>query len=398
MTQVLFIGNYFPEPIRDALLSGSRGGLVFSNDIFERNVIRALALAEGVSLKAVTVPGVGSFPKDNCRLFTPQVREVREGIERIGVGSCNLWPFFVFSRRMHLQRVLTRVLRTYAGTHLEILLCAPAYYALQALNTAMRRTRPDARVTVLLPDIPVIMDEMAGSGGLRGRLLRRISMRSMALLQSYRRYILLTEGMRDFVPPDSDVLVMEGIVNDRALADSPYQEASVIAYTGVVDRQFGLDVLLDAFEKLSGAELRICGSGPMAAELGQYAAAHPAVRYYGLVTPEEAAEIRCGARVLVNPRTSAGRYTRYSFPSKTLEYLASGKTVVANMLPGIPEEYREYLVVPEREDAESLAVALERALRLSPEETAARAKRTRAFVLGKTARAQGRKILDFLVK
>ncbi len=51
-----------------------------------------------------------------------------------------------------------------------------------------------------------------------------------------------------------------------------------------------------------------------------------------------------------------------------------------------------------KEDAESLAVALESALRLSPEETTARAKRTRAFVLGKTARAQGRKILDFLVK
>ena len=173
----------------------------------------------------------------------------------------------------------------------------------------------------------------------------------------------------------------------------------VIAYTGVVDRQFGLGQLVDAFQllKTPGAELLIAGSGPMEPELREFARKHPAFHYYGGVTPQKAAEIRAGASVVVNPRTSEMRFTRYSFPSKTLEYLVSGKTVVAHMLPGIPEEYRPYLIVPEREEADALAAALDTALALSPEAVAERAEAARNFVRQyKTCRPQGDRILAFL--
>ena len=45
----------------------------------------------------------------------------------------------------------------------------------------------------------------------------------------------------------------------------------------------------------------------------------------------------------MNPRSADAEYTKYSFPSKTIEYLATGVPVVMNRLPGIPEEY-EYFV------------------------------------------------------
>ena len=95
----------------------------------------------------------------------------------------------------------------------------------------------------------------------------------------------------------------------------------------------------------------------MAGEWIAASAEDPRICYFGAVSPEEAARIRMRASVLVNPRTSEGRYTRYSFPSKTLEYLLGGRPVVAYLLPGIPEEYRSYLIVPSREDADALASA-----------------------------------------
>ena len=38
----------------------------------------------------------------------------------------------------------------------------------------------------------------------------------------------------------------------------------------------------------------------------------------------------------VNPRQNNEEFTKYSFPSKTMEYLASGVPVVAYKLDGIP--------------------------------------------------------------
>ncbi|MGL5011509.1 MAG: glycosyltransferase, partial [Paracoccaceae bacterium] len=65
------------------------------------------------------------------------------------------------------------------------------------------------------------------------------------------------------------------------------------------------------------------------------------------------------AHVMINPRRPEGAFTRYSFPSKTMEYLASGRPVIMHWLPGMPEEYRPYLVTPETGDAEGLLGAMQ---------------------------------------
>jgi len=53
------------------------------------------------------------------------------------------------------------------------------------------------------------------------------------------------------------------------------------------------------------------------------------------------------ADVLVNPRENNEEYTKYSFPSKNIEYLASGNPVVAYMLDGMGDCYREYIYLLE---------------------------------------------------
>ena len=47
--------------------------------------------------------------------------------------------------------------------------------------------------------------------------------------------------------------------------------------------------------------------------------------------------------MLVNPRQNTDIFTKYSFPSKTMEYLASGRPVIGYRLDGIPEEYYKYI-------------------------------------------------------
>ena len=46
--------------------------------------------------------------------------------------------------------------------------------------------------------------------------------------------------------------------------------------------------------------------------------------YWGVVEQKHVFEMQQQATLLVNPRKGHEEYTKYSFPSKTMEYMASG--------------------------------------------------------------------------
>ena len=57
----------------------------------------------------------------------------------------------------------------------------------------------------------------------------------------------------------------------------------------------------------------------------------------GCVTNDEIVRLQCEATLLVNPRPSDKEFCKYSFPSKTIEYMASGTPVLMTKLPGVPD-------------------------------------------------------------
>ena len=69
---------------------------------------------------------------------------------------------------------------------------------------------------------------------------------------------------------------------------------------------------------------------------------------------DEILELQRNATILVNPRQNNEEFTKYSFPSKNLEYLSSGTPLVAYKLDGIPEEYSNYINYVEDDSIESL--------------------------------------------
>ena len=86
-------------------------------------------------------------------------------------------------------------------------------------------------------------------------------------------------------------------------------------------------------------------------------------------------------RLLVNPRTSEGEYTKYSFPSKTMEYLLAGRSVVINRLPGIPEEYYNYTYTPKDESMAALAACIIDVLNMDKEMRERKASAGRKFII-----------------
>ena len=103
--------------------------------------------------------------------------------------------------------------------------------------------------------------------------------------------------------------------------------------------------------------------------------------------------------LLINPRSSAGEFTKYSFPSKTMEYMLSGKPVIMYKLDGIPNEYDEYLYYVEGNSAEDMKNSIVDLLEADKFDVFKRAEKSANFVLeNKKPSIQAKKILDLIME
>ena len=102
---------------------------------------------------------------------------------------------------------------------------------------------------------------------------------------------------------------------------------------------------------------------------------------------------------MINPRKPYLSVTRFSFPSKTMEYLSSGTPMIGYKLEGIPSEYYPYYYTVEDLTSDGLAEVITNVLTKPSEELEAKAKKAFDFIASnKTAEIQAAKIIDFLSK
>lgn len=212
-------------------------------------------------------------------------------------------------------------------------------------------------------------------------------------------YVLLTEEMNNKINPKKrPYCVVEGQADLYAkdLTEAPKATPRVCMYAGAVERIYGLDRLAQAFSHLpeEAGILEIYGNGSYVEELKAFCRTCKNVRYMGLAPNKDIVTREKQAALLVNPRPSDAEYTKYSFPSKTMEYLASGTPVLTTRLPGIPAEYDNYLFYIDDESPEGIGRALEKVLNLSDEQLQEAGKKGQAWVLKeKNSQAQANKIL-----
>lgn len=357
-------------------------------------------LKVGESLTILNALPVGIFPLHYRRLF---LKTRRFGADFQEPGSLNL-PWFKQRAR---RRKALRAIKAWAQKSPEnrhILLYTLYLPYMEAILEA-KKEYPDLKATVIVTDLPNELGIASGRRGLLKKAEYAMGDRRVALCQDMDGFVLLTQAMAEVLPIDGKPqLVMEGLilpevgeeaVNARPSADD---EKPAVLYTGTVNREFGIGELLTAFVGLCDeCQLWLCGKGDLEEDVRKAADTHSNIRYFGYVSQREALALQEKAAVLINPRSPQGVYTRYSFPSKTLEYMRSGKPVLCYHLEGIPAEYDDFLVYITGDGAEGIKKAV-RALFARPEaERAMLGSRAKAFVLSqKSADLQCAKLLSFL--
>lgn len=222
-------------------------------------------------------------------------------------------------------------------------------------------------------------------------------------MQKFDGYILLTQQMDPVVnPKGKPYMVMEGLCPDILPPLRKKAEKRIVLYTGSLwKKDAGIEYLTEGFLKaaIPDCELWFYGNGELVPWLREVERENASVRYMGCTTGDVIERVQAEAALLVNPRPSGEEFCRYSFPSKTTEYMASGTPVLMTRLPGVPEAYFSYVYVISQENPEGACQALKAVLGQDDEVLAAFGAKAREFVSQEknTSRQTGR-VAEFLEK
>ena len=351
---ILFLCGLFPENKMREIENNSYGPIQYAANLLQSSILEGLK-AHTSNITTISLPFIGSFPGryKKCWLKTETIRDEQLG-DCTYAGFINISLIKMLSRYHIALRQIRKWARRSKGRKLVLVYSMHSPFLCAAVRA---RKRSSTEICLIAPDMPQFM---SGSRSIAYRLLKSID--SMLINRAVRYvdyYVLLSKHMAEGLGIQKEPwIVVEGIfggaINEKR--SSPPTDEKVVLYTGTFDPRYGIMNLLDAFRLIDDSRYRlwICGEGLAKKIVIERAKSDSRIKYFGQLPHAEVIRLQRSATVLVNPRTSIGEYTKYSFPSKILEYMASGTPCIMHRLPGIPEEYFSYSFIAQEETAEGL--------------------------------------------
>lgn len=213
---------------------------------------------------------------------------------------------------------------------------------------------------------------------------------SQYFAKRYDYYVILTQQMNDLInPKKKPFVVIEGMVdiNMSSVSNSLKDKYAdkVIIYAGALKEKAGIRNLIEAFIRLNidDVKLWLYGSGEMEDDIRTYESIDNRIKYFGVVPNHTVVKEQLKATLLVNPRPSNEEFTKYSFPSKNMEYMVSGTPIITTPLKGMPDEYNDHVYLFDNETIEGMSNTLNRILNKDKVELHNKGLNTKEFVLKK---------------
>lgn len=252
-----------------------------------------------------------------------------------------------------------------------------------------------------IPVVLTVTDLPEFEGG--GKLLRKANAKLFGMADGF---ILLTKQMDERINKRKvPSIVLEGHVDSEHIPSTTEKRTEFetgireIVYAGSIKKIYGIQSLVEGFiaADIPDTKLVIFGDGDYRKELEQKSKEFPNIQYLGVKPNREVVDRENRAALLVNPRPTEPEYTKYSFPSKNMEYMVSGTPLMTTKLPGMPEEYYPYVYLLENESTDGIADTLKKIFSESSEKRYSLGGRARLFVLDRKSNiVQAGKIAVFL--
>jgi glycosyltransferase involved in cell wall biosynthesis len=253
------------------------------------------------------------------------------------------------------------------------------------------------RTTLVIPDLPQFM---SSNKSLIYKALKKIDAFIIhKCIDYFDSYVIIAESMSSKLSfQNKPYTVIEGIYKSDTKKNTLSKEIErVILYTGSLDKRYGLHNLLKAFMLIPNVNFRlwICGSGNSESFIKKCIEDDNRIIFFGQISHDEIFQLQRKAWVLINPRMSVGEYVNFSFPSKIIEYFASGTPTLMYKLPGIPLEYYDYCYLIGGNSINELRNSIIITLSKHSDELKTKGDAAKSFILkNKTSKIQVSKLLQ----
>ena len=394
---ILCLMGLFPKEYEKEILNDSLSGMQNAANKLQWAIVDGLSCQDSVRIDVLNSLYIGAYPRKYKKMSIPSFAfHVKEDICGENVGFLNL-PFVKYLSKY--QSLKSKIDQWITETDGEKVILA---YALTSpfaeLLHYVKTKYPNVKCVLFVPDLPEYMDVNNKS------FIYRVLKKSHAshLKKNIREidgYVFLTDYMKEWFDRDVRYTVVEGIYGGSAVSEEDCSaREKVVLYAGGLCEEYGISELVDSFKRmrLDGWKLELIGDGPLLPKLKQMACEENWLSVRGILPNSEVLKRQRQVSVLVNPRRGGQVFTKYSFPSKTIEYMSSGTPMIGYRLQGIPDEYYQYIYEASLEN-DGLANCLNKVMKLSEQERTALGIRARSFILQeKNAAKQCTKIIRLI--
>lgn len=397
---ILCLMGLFPEEYEAEILKNSVSGMQNAANKLQWAIVDGLNAQTEAELDVINSLYIGSYPRKYKKATVPSFSFRIQGKEKgFNVGFLNL-PFIKFlSKYRGLKKQVDQWMNSGDDGEKVVIAYAMTSPFVELLHY-IKKKYPKTKCILFVPDLPEYMDVTNKS--IAYSLVKKMHISHLKRkLGKIDGYVFLTEYMKEWFDQDVLYTVVEGIYKEtRGTAEEPVCKEKAVLYAGGLSEEYGILELVEAFLNTNEKDwkLELIGDGPLLSTLKQMAGEHDSLVVRGLQPNSEVLKRQKEVSILVNPRKAQQEFTKYSFPSKTIEYMASGTPMVGYRLPGIPGEYFEHFYAVSSDD-QGLESYLKKVMMLSDHERTKFGLSAKQFIqTEKNAAKQCAKIMQLIEK
>lgn len=341
--ELIFLGGFFPKELLKNIRDNSIGAIANANNALQWAYINGLKQIYP-NLRTLSLPQIGAFPFRYRKLF---FRGIKTDEKNLCLSFVNLLGIKHYFRYLQAKKGIRQFFTPEEETYIII-------YDLQVpflkATVELKSKYQNLKIILIVPDLHGYTGEAKSFLHTLWNQYEEYKLNKLYSGVDY--FVLLSKHMKEKLPvKNRPCQIIEGIYEPSLAEDNILIKAShfekqekILFYSGALDQRNGILNLLEAFRMIpyNNYKLIICGDGELKTTVINLCHSDRRIIYKGQLPREEVLQLQKQSTLLINPRTPSEIFTKYSFPSKTMEYFASGIPVLMYKLEGIPEEYYQF--------------------------------------------------------
>lgn len=403
--KLIFVGLMYNPFDKELIKTKTINGFQESADTFQWSFINGLIKNNYFDdIKIFNVVPTGTYPMNYKEVLTKSKKWSYLNFSCFQIGCIN----FPIVKQLHRYFVLKGSIKKELKQNIKNDKYHIVFYSLYPIFVSLvkyiKKKYPKISISVIVPDLPSKFGIIPKNP--IKRILSNIEGRYViSNIELFDINVLLTKHM--LVPLQirhQSYVIIEGlfdplITNSELKSDN--SEKNAILYSGSLNKEFGLYNLIEAFKLIdkTNIELWICGSGDCAEYIIEASKTDTRIKFFGQINRNDLITMQSNAFMLVNPRSNNNEYVKYSFPSKTMEYIYSGRPSIMHKLSCLPDEYFEHLYFFENDNLESIKEGITKLLQMDSSKLYQQGLRNRYWILeNKSSEKQTKKLIDLIEK